>query len=679
MSEKKSIRKFIEKHQQSLAPFESLFGQLGINLEFIFSPISRGDHKTAANRLSIIFQDILTEILEIHGIHETIETFQQIPSLINKHKEAIGIDKNINESLTITRDFINRVQQGDGLNSQHMDQSLSQLPNLLQWYQQVMSEKDVILLGPGYTGEGHGNPDEGIESEPDTHSGKNNEDENQPITDVIDGDTIGKKYKVEKEHDKGGMAKIYKVFDRLAKEYRAIKTVPNVLSYDNEALERLRNEINNAQKISHPNVIKVYDLFEDRGRYLLVMEYIDGKNLYQLLKDSRDKRLKEYEVIKYMIQVSKGLKEIHRRGIVHLDLKPKNLMLAKEGEIKILDFSISKMRDQLLKARFHAFAEGTLPYMAPEQLSDNYGTKNEQTDIWSLGATMYFLLSGKYPFGNDTDKIKNPVEKPSERNLFHVSLMTKDFVMKCLQKERTKRFKNMKQVLKELDSIKKYLEEHERETETSTTGDIIETTGTEPAVAPVLEKEKSSSAAVKEISKIEFPVMLRYVPNERLSKGEVIKMIKEKCFFDSNWNKDGEFGNQFQLKSFSGGQVVIDAVVGLMWHPGGTPGFMSLERAGKWLEELNNSRYAGFSDWRLPTLEEAASLLQKRKDKSSFYTDAYFSEEQKCIYTGDRIDENRVWLVDFKEGNVFPDFPNYGYIRPVRSIRPGGALFEKAV
>jgi hypothetical protein len=281
---------------------------------------------------------------------------------------------------------------------------------------------------------------------------------------------------------------------------------------------------------------------------------------------------------------------------------------------------------------------------------------------------MYFLLSGKYPFGNDTDKIINPAEKPSERNLFHVSIMTKDFVMKCLQKERTKRYKNMRQVLKELDSIKKYLEENERETEAATTGEIIETTGTEPGVAPVLEKEMSSSAAVEEISKIEFPVVLRFEPGERLSKGEVIKMIKEKCFFDSNWNRDGEFGNQFELKSFSGGQVVIDAAVGLMWHPGGTPGFMSLEKAGKWLEELNNSRYAGFSDWRIPTLEEAASLLQHGKAKSSFYISDNFSVEQQCIYTGDRIDENRVWLVDFKEGNVFSDFPNYGYIRPVRSL-----------
>jgi serine/threonine protein kinase len=662
MSEEKSIRQILEKHERSLAPYKSLFRQLGINLELIFSPISRGDYKTAANRLSIIFEDILTDILKSHGIDETVETFQQIPSLVNKYKETIGIDQNITESLTITRDFINRVQQGDRLNFHHLDQSLSQLPKLLEWYREVMTEKDVILIEPGCTGESHGNRGQGIEPGPDSNPGKSKEDENhmQPITDVIDGDTIGKKYKVEKEHDKGGMAKIYKVFDRLAKEYRAIKTVPNVLSYDNEALERLRNEINHAQKISHPNVIRVYDLFEDRGRYLLVMEYIDGKNLYQVLKERSDKRFKEYEVIKYMIQVSKGLKEIHRRGIVHLDLKPKNIMLTKEGEIKILDFSISKMRDQLKDARSHLFAEGTLPYMAPEQLSNNYGNKNEQTDFWSLGATMYYLLSGKYPFGNDANRIKDPAEKPSERNLFHVSIMTKNFVLKCLQKDRTKRYKNMKGVLKELNRIKEYLEENDSETAATTAGDYIDTTVKAPGVAPVLAEEKS---------KIEFPHVLRFEPCQRLSKGEVINMIKERSFFDTNWNRDGEFSNQFELKSLSDGQVVIDAAVGLMWHPGGTPGFMSLEKAVKWLEELNNSSYAGFSDWRLPTLEEAASLLQQRKDKSSFYIGAYFSVEQQCIYTGDRIDETRVWLVDFKEGNVFSDFPNYGYIRPVRSLR----------
>jgi hypothetical protein len=160
-------------------------------------------------------------------------------------------------------------------------------------------------------------------------------------------------------------------------------------------------------------------------------------------------------------------------------------------------------------------------------------------------------------------------------------------------------------------------------------------------------------------------------PCHTLSKTDVIKLIKEKGFFDSNWNKNSGFKNKFQSKLFSSVPVVIDTAANLMWHPAGSPGFMSLERANRWLRELNESGYAGFSDWRLPSLEEAASLLQKRKNKSSFYIDPGFSPEQQCIYTDDGTDDNRVWLVDFKGGNVYLDFPNYGYIRPVRSIDPG--------
>lgn len=495
---------------------------------------------------------------------------------------------------------------------------------------------------------------------------KNSEDEisNQALTDVNEDETIGNKYKVVKSLDKGGMAEIYKVYDRLEREYKAIKTVPNVV-YGSEALEHLRTEINISKKISHPNVIRVYDLLEDRGRYFLVMEYIDGKTLYQVLKDSAGKRLNEYDVIEHMIQVSRGLKEIHRRGVIHLDLKPRNIMITGEGETKILDFSISKMRGELVSARLQGeYARGTLPYMAPEQLSRDYGKENEQTDIWSLGATMYHLLSGEYPFGTDKEKIRHPLEKPLEQSIDHVSALSRNFIMKCLQKNRTERYKNMGEVLKELNNIKAYLKKNKRG---APGREESETTKVDSGRVFLLEE----AAGAEESRNIEFPEQRRLEPSHSLSKTDVIKLIKEKGFFDSNWNKNSSFKNKFQLKLFSSVPVVIDAAAGLMWHPAGSPGFMSLERANRWLRELNESGYAGFSDWRLPTLEEAASLLQKRKNKSSFYIDPGFSPEQQCIYTGDGTEDNRVWLVDFKGGNVYLDFPNYGYIRPVRSIAPG--------
>jgi serine/threonine protein kinase len=488
------------------------------------------------------------------------------------------------------------------------------------------------------------------------------------LTDINEDETIGKKYKVVKALDKGGMAEIYKVYDRLEREYKAIKTVPHVV-YGSEALDHLRTEINISKKISHPNVIRVYDLLEDRGRYFLVMEYIDGKNLYQLLKASTSKRLKEQEVIEYMIEVSKGLKEIHRRGVIHLDLKPRNIMITSEGETKILDFSISKMGGELVRARLQEeYARGTLPYMAPEQLSRNYGKENKQTDIWSLGATMYHLLSGEYPFGTDKEKIKHPQQKPSEQKIDHVSSMSKYFIMKCLQKNRTERYKDMGEVLKELYNIKTYLKKVEGR---ALRGDDRETTKIDSGSVFLLKKERLASVGVEESRNIEFPEKLRIEPCHSLSKTEVIKLIKENGFFDSNWNKNSSYKNKFELQLFSSVSVVIDTAVDLMWHPAGSPGFMNLEKAKKWLKELNESGYAGFSDWRFPTLEEAASLLQKRKNKSSFYIDPGFSREQQCIYTSDGTEDNRVWLVDFKGGNVYLDFPNYGYIRPVRSTAAG--------
>lgn len=517
----------------------------------------------------------------------------------------------------------------------------------------------------------------------DFNSWKNEDEEArvQSTSDVSAGETIGKKYKVEKECDKGGMAKIYKVYDRLENEYKAIKTVPNVLGYDNDALKHLRNEIKIAKKISHPNVIRVYDLLEDRGRYFLVMEYIDGKNLFDTLKGSGSKRLEEIQVIRYMIPLSKGLREIHRKGVIHLDLKPKNIMIDNEGEIKILDFSISKMLDELMKARYQGYAGGTLPYMAPEQLSENYGKENEQTDIWSLGATMYYLLSGKYPFGNDRERIKNPEEKPSKRYLNHVSTMTGNFVLKCLQKNRTDRYKDMKAVLTQLNNIRKQLSKADGE---STSGGDLETThydrrrkhSSKQEDNPSKNETGSKTAPldqpvdIKKNSETEILFRLRPEPWDSLSKAEAVKLIKERNFFDTNWNKTSSFKNEFELKSISSVQVIIDASTGLIWHPGGSSGFMSLEKAKEWLKELNDSYYAGFSDWRLPTLEEAASLLQKRNNKSSLYIDAIFSAQQPCIYTSDGADDSLVWLVDFKEGNVFADFPNYGYIRPVRSLHP---------
>jgi hypothetical protein len=154
-------------------------------------------------------------------------------------------------------------------------------------------------------------------------------------------------------------------------------------------------------------------------------------------------------------------------------------------------------------------------------------------------------------------------------------------------------------------------------------------------------------------------------------------MLKEYQFFDSGWNKDGEFQNDYDLKSINGDKVVIDHATDLMWHQSGSGKSMEWNQANGWVRSLNSRRYAGFNDWRLPTLDEAASLLESSK-RNGLYIDSVFSNKQEYIWTGDDIrdgSEDITWGISFKGGSVqhYVTFMRWRYfglgsfVRPVRS------------
>jgi serine/threonine protein kinase len=154
-----------------------------------------------------------------------------------------------------------------------------------------------------------------------------------------------------------------------------------------------------------------------------------------------------------MKKLAGGLVETHKNKVIHRDIKPSNVMVTPGGQVKILDFGVSY---QVTKSMTEMVGEhqsmGTWPYMAPEQLSTRYGRENQQVDIWGFGVTMYQLLTGQLPFTNK-DQIKDKSEKPYE--MAGVSRKTLDLVIKCLEKDRKKRFQNMEQVLSALDKIGK--------------------------------------------------------------------------------------------------------------------------------------------------------------------------------------------------------------------------------
>ncbi|MGE5339982.1 MAG: serine/threonine-protein kinase [Candidatus Omnitrophota bacterium] len=269
------------------------------------------------------------------------------------------------------------------------------------------------------------------------------------IPEALTGRTLGK-YKVMEIIGRGGMGVVYKVWDTLEDKAKAIKMVPPELASSHLAFEDLKREISLASGISHPNVVKVLSLEAQNGQYFIVMEYIEGDSLEKKLAEAPDRKLNEQDILRIMKKTAVGIIEAHAQRIIHRDLKPRNIMESKDGQVKILDFGVSHRMTRSLTELTGQDNIGTWPYMAPEQLSNKFGRENEQVDVWAFGVTMYQLLSGEVPFRN-RDQIVDPTEKPFP--IEHISRKTHRVVMKCLEKDREKRYRNMQDVLRDLDEI----------------------------------------------------------------------------------------------------------------------------------------------------------------------------------------------------------------------------------
>ncbi len=270
------------------------------------------------------------------------------------------------------------------------------------------------------------------------------------IPESLLGRTLGK-YQVMEIIGRGGMGVVFKVWDTLEDRAKAIKTVPPEVALSPLAFDDLKREISLASAIVHPNVVKVLSLETQDGQYFIVMEYITGESLEKKIAEAEDRKLPEGDVIRIMKKAAEGIIEAHARNVIHRDLKPRNIMEADDGQVKILDFGISHRLSRSMTELTGQDISGTWPYMAPEQLSNRFGKENQQVDIWAFGVTLYQLLSGEVPFRH-RDQIVDLKEKPFP--LSHVSKKTNRIIMKCLEKNREKRYQQMTEVLADLETVK---------------------------------------------------------------------------------------------------------------------------------------------------------------------------------------------------------------------------------
>ena len=283
-----------------------------------------------------------------------------------------------------------------------------------------------------------------------------------PVKELTRGTTFAERYEFIEELGIGGMGRVYKVFDKKITEEVALKILKPEISKDEKTIERFGNELKFTRKIVHKNVCRMYDLNEEKGTQYITMEYVPGEDLKGTIV--RVGQLSVGKAVSVAKQVCEGLMEAHRLGVVHRDLKPQNIMIDKEGNVRIMDFGIARS----LKAKGITAAGmmiGTPEYMSPEQAEIK--ETDQRSDIYSLGVILYEMVTGRLPFEGDSPlsiAMKHKSEKPSDPRRFNTQISPElsRVILRCMEKDKEKRYQRAEELYSELDNIEKGLPTRER-------------------------------------------------------------------------------------------------------------------------------------------------------------------------------------------------------------------------
>ena len=253
----------------------------------------------------------------------------------------------------------------------------------------------------------------------------------------------------------GGMAYVYKAYDNIEKRWVAIKILKEELAGNSDFLRRFRNESKAIAVLSHPNIVKVYDVsFGDRIQYI-VMEYIDGITLKQYIEQQGE--IKWREALYFTVQILRALQHAHEKGIIHRDIKPQNIMLLEDGTIKVTDFGIARF-SQAETQTMTDKAIGSVHYIAPEQARGGY--INDKADIYSVGVMLYEMLTGQLPFVADNAvsvAIMQMQAEPTPPSRINPSIPKglEEITMHAMEKNPAQRFPSAADMLEDVERFRR--------------------------------------------------------------------------------------------------------------------------------------------------------------------------------------------------------------------------------
>ncbi len=264
------------------------------------------------------------------------------------------------------------------------------------------------------------------------------------------GKILAERYEIIEKIAEGGMARVYRGRDLLLKRVVAVKILKDQMTGDAAFIRRFEREAQSAAALSHPHIVNIYDVGEEEGTYFMIMEYVEGYNLKDYIRQSG--RLPVSEAISIARQIAEALEKAHRAGVVHRDIKPQNILFSRDGTIKVTDFGIAIAGDGVTVTVGDDII-GTVQYISPEQARGELADK--QSDLYSLGIVLYEMVTGKVPFSGESPvavAMKHIQEQivPPRQIIDNLPEALEQIILKAVKKEPAERYADAAEVLEDL-------------------------------------------------------------------------------------------------------------------------------------------------------------------------------------------------------------------------------------